>query len=52
MAEQQPCAEFTVPPDGLYRAYCNRCGFSREAHDHWDEWAVAGSATPTTEDDQ
>jgi ribosomal protein L40E len=49
MAKPRPCTTVTVPPDGLYRAYCNRCGFSREAHERWDEWEwgpAAGAATP------
>jgi hypothetical protein len=26
------CARFTSPPDGLYGAYCERCGYSRDVH--------------------
>lgn len=37
-----PCAEFVTPPAGVsYPAYCNRCGFSRTAHEKWDDWTAA-----------
>jgi hypothetical protein len=39
----RPCPEFAPPKDGLYRAFCDRCGFSKLAHDEWENW---GPPTP------
>lgn len=43
------CAEFVAPKDGLYGAYCDRCGFAKALHGYYCEqcsqpWWVHDSA--------
>lgn len=35
-----PCQEFVPPPDGKFAAYCNRCSYSKKAHEMWDQWTA------------
>jgi hypothetical protein len=38
MDNSRPCASFVPPKDGLYPAYCDQCGYSKKAHEMWDQW--------------
>ena len=40
----RPCLEFKPSKDGHYGAFCARCHYSRESHDHWDEWTAQAEA--------